>query len=166
MFSKLVCRSLPRIAMITNIDFPVQTNFTIHAHIFAVYSCPRLQFIDPTDINRAKRFFHNFFSQGSHLNIKGIYWSTSPQILTILSFFQNIRSKRRAYYICYIFCSINSDYDVASMYKLWYFNCIFIEREVSLNLKSNRQLWLCKLFWTLSAVFPLKLYVVLYIINR
>ena len=61
--SKLVCRSLSRIAMITNIDFPVQTNFTIHAHIFAVYSCQRLHFIDPININRAKHFFFTFFPQ-------------------------------------------------------------------------------------------------------
>ena len=56
--------------MITNIEFPVQTNFTIHTHIFAVYSCPRLHFIDPTNMNRAKHIFHDFFSQGSHPNIK------------------------------------------------------------------------------------------------
>ena len=61
MLSKLVCRSLSRISMITNIDCPVQTNFTIHVHIFAVYSCPQLHFIDPININRAKHFFHIFF---------------------------------------------------------------------------------------------------------
>ena len=70
MFSKLVCRSLSQTAMITNIDVHVQTNFTIHAHIFAVYSCPRLHFIDPTNINRAKHFLVNFCSEGSHLYIK------------------------------------------------------------------------------------------------
>ena len=37
--------------------FLVQPNFTIHDHIFAMYSCPRLHFIDPTNINRANHFF-------------------------------------------------------------------------------------------------------------
>ena len=50
MLSKLVCRSHSRTAVITNIDFRVQTNFPIQAHIFAAYSCPRLHFIDPTNI--------------------------------------------------------------------------------------------------------------------
>ena len=88
LWGKLVCRSLSRIAMITNIDFPVQTNFTIHAHIFAVYSCPRLHFIDPTNINRAKYFFHIFFQRAPILILKRIYWSISPQILTALSSFK------------------------------------------------------------------------------
>ena len=48
----------------------MQTNFTIHAHIFAVYSCPRLHFIDPTNITEQNIFF-SIFLEGSHLNIKG-----------------------------------------------------------------------------------------------
>ena len=86
MFSKLVCRSLSRIAMITNINFPVQTKFTIHAHIFAVYSCPRLHFIDPININRATHFFH-IFLEGSHLNIKeDILKYTSPNFDSFIIF--------------------------------------------------------------------------------
>ena len=72
LFTKLVCRSLSYIAMIKNIDFLVQLNCKIHVHIFAVYSCPRLHFIDSTNINKAKHFFHNFFQRAPILILKRI----------------------------------------------------------------------------------------------
>ena len=83
-----MCRSLSRTAMITNIDFPVQINFTIHAHTFVVYSCPRLHFIDPTTINisigvsRCLIFsFHNFLKHSVVTSIFHIWTVVGPMYL-------------------------------------------------------------------------------------
>ena len=55
--------------------------------------------------------FHNprphLFHRALILILKRIYWSTSPQILTALSFFKTTRSKRRAYHICYLFPALS-----------------------------------------------------------
>ena len=88
MFLKLVCRSLTRTAMIKNIAFPVQTNFTIHAPYLRGVQLTPITLYRPHQHQQSKTFCSHVFLESTHLILKRIYWSTSPPILTALSFFK------------------------------------------------------------------------------